>query len=478
MKRRFAREAIIAVLPLVAIGVVLFGASAGTATSSASFTVSGAALSPSGPITITTGGTYSGSWTSTGSTPSVRISTTQPVTITNSSIQNLSGGELVHADAGANVTITHSTFQGGNGRAFYALRDQGADDRQLHDPEDHRHPVRRRGAAATITVTRNRVRNIQSGPIRPSSCSSPTSRPRRRTSPGTRSSTPSASRASRTTSTCTRPPTRRFTTTTSRARIRRLPAAASPGSGIMIDYLGSHDNEVYANQVVDTTNAGIGIAGGWNNKVHDNRMIFDGKLDDGTPLARRTSGSTCGTCTTIPAGRTTPPTTTPSAGSTLPGAATTGGPPIAPGTARTRPPSGDQLTTLPSRRSTRPGSQSSPRMPLWWAGRRPRRQLGVRVSEIEPPAFVIPSSMPSRMDATASPSARRGKRPRSRRRRGRSTDCSMADSASLAAELEVEASERRPRSYGRVSYARRPYSPGTPTMPCKEASGAENWLAK
>ena len=47
---------------------------------------------------------------------------------------------------------------------------------------------------------------------------------------------------------------------------------------------------MYANQVVDTTNAGIGIAGGWNNKVHDNRIVSDGKLDDGTPLAAANVG--------------------------------------------------------------------------------------------------------------------------------------------------------------------------------------------
>ena len=53
---------------------------------------------------------------------------------------------------------------------------------------------------------------------------------------------------------------------------------------------GAHDNEVWNNQIVETTNTGIGIASGWNNKVHDNRLVFDGKLDDGTTLAAANVG--------------------------------------------------------------------------------------------------------------------------------------------------------------------------------------------
>ncbi len=71
------------------------------------------------------------------------------------------------------------------------------------------------------------------------------------------------------------------------------PASASgsfSGSGIMVDAAGSHDNDIYSNQIIETTNAGIGISAGWNNKAHDNRLVFDGKLDDGTTLAASNTG--------------------------------------------------------------------------------------------------------------------------------------------------------------------------------------------
>lgn len=65
--------------------------------------------------------------------------------------------------------------------------------------------------------------------------------------------------------------------------------SAYSGSGIMIE-VGSHDNRVFDNQVVDTTNVGIGIAGGRDNLVTGNRVFSDGRLDDGTPLAAANVG--------------------------------------------------------------------------------------------------------------------------------------------------------------------------------------------
>lgn len=61
------------------------------------------------------------------------------------------------------------------------------------------------------------------------------------------------------------------------------------GSGIMIEE-GSYDNEVFNNQIVDTTNVGIGIAGGHDNYVRSNTVLSDGRLDNGTPLAAANVG--------------------------------------------------------------------------------------------------------------------------------------------------------------------------------------------
>jgi hypothetical protein len=52
----------------------------------------------------------------------------------------------------------------------------------------------------------------------------------------------------------------------------------------------SYDNKVFDNQVIDTTNAGIGIAGGHDNYIRHNRVLSDGMLDDGTPLAASNVG--------------------------------------------------------------------------------------------------------------------------------------------------------------------------------------------
>jgi hypothetical protein len=61
------------------------------------------------------------------------------------------------------------------------------------------------------------------------------------------------------------------------------------GSGIMSGEQRGHDNEIYNNQIVDTI-TGIGIAGGSNNSVHDNRLVFDGRLPDGTVLTAANVG--------------------------------------------------------------------------------------------------------------------------------------------------------------------------------------------
>jgi hypothetical protein len=67
------------------------------------------------------------------------------------------------------------------------------------------------------------------------------------------------------------------------------PTSGFSGSGIMLDS-GAYDNEVWNNIIVETTNAGIGIASGRNNKVHHNRIVFDGRLDDGTALTAANVG--------------------------------------------------------------------------------------------------------------------------------------------------------------------------------------------
>jgi hypothetical protein len=78
---------------------------------------------PSGtlPAVIDRGGTYSGSIKVNQSTPAVRITTSEPVTINASLIENLgNGGNLECFAANADVTIKGTTFNGGVWRAINA----------------------------------------------------------------------------------------------------------------------------------------------------------------------------------------------------------------------------------------------------------------------------------------------------------------------------------------------------------------------
>ena len=67
----------------------------------------------SGPITITTGGTYSGNWTSTNpSVPAVLITTDQPVIIQNSTVSGPGDLILLNGKSMANLTVRNVTGTG------------------------------------------------------------------------------------------------------------------------------------------------------------------------------------------------------------------------------------------------------------------------------------------------------------------------------------------------------------------------------
>jgi hypothetical protein len=219
----------------------------------------------------------------------VQIKTTQPVTITGSDIQNPAGGDLVDAQSGANVTITHTTFEGGNGRAFYSYMIKSLT--LANDSITETTGIRLDGSqpSATIEVTRNSVRNIQSASYNTvfaqladvTSAQADISWNQVVNTYGQSGVEDNISL---------------FESAYAQVHDNYVqgaypssPGASFTGSGIMIDE-GSYDNDVYSNQVVDTTNTGIGIAGGRDNKVYGNRMISDGKLDDGTPLAAANVG--------------------------------------------------------------------------------------------------------------------------------------------------------------------------------------------
>ena len=245
----------------------------------------------SGPIVITAGGTYSGHWASTGSTPPVRIQTTEPVTIRNAVVVNRENATLIQAGVrGSNVTIERVYAYGGAGRFF-----SGEDVKTLVVTNSD--IIRTGGiyvlktqAGGTISVTRNRQRDVQG-------------------SLGLRQFL----QLDQVTTATIDVSWNEIVNSYGRSRVEDnislhrtafakvhdnyiqggYPSKASDGyagSGIMVDSRGSHDNEIYSNQIVETTNAGIGIAGGYNNKVYDNRLVSDGRLTTGERLAAANVG--------------------------------------------------------------------------------------------------------------------------------------------------------------------------------------------
>lgn len=78
-------------------------------------------LIPSGPITISAGGTYDGyAFTATGAQTVIQINTTQPVVIQNCTITNLGTGALIECTWGMAVQVTVQNCKGfgGEGRFF------------------------------------------------------------------------------------------------------------------------------------------------------------------------------------------------------------------------------------------------------------------------------------------------------------------------------------------------------------------------
>ena len=62
------------------------------------------------------------------------------------------------------------------------------------------------------------------------------------------------------------------------------------GGGIMLGDGGGGFQEAYLNHVVGTSNYGIAISGGFDQRVYDNRVVSCGLLPDGTPIASQNVG--------------------------------------------------------------------------------------------------------------------------------------------------------------------------------------------
>jgi hypothetical protein len=249
---------------------------------------------PSGPITITTGGTYTGNWTSTDSTPAVTVTTSQPVTIVNSTVTNLSvDAPLIKVTAGtqANVTLDHVTGRGGPGRFLTAEGFKSITVRNCTLDKTSGIDLRSPVASASVVVTRNRARNMQKG-----------------------SSLRQFLQFNRVTTATVDVSWNEVINVFGQSGIEDgisvykssnvvihdnylqggYPANAGDkysGTGIVLSDDGGDYNRAYNNQIVDWTNAGIGIVAGHDNSLTNNRVVSDGYLDDGvTRLAAANVG--------------------------------------------------------------------------------------------------------------------------------------------------------------------------------------------
>ena len=128
----------------------------------------------SGPITITAGGTYTGNWESTSSIPAITIATTQPVTIANSIVKNLSGGPLINAVPGGPVqVVVQNTFAYGgssyqtSGRFLQSSNFKSVTIRNCTIENTRGIELELGAAGSSVLITRNKHHNIQGNGMTP-----------------------------------------------------------------------------------------------------------------------------------------------------------------------------------------------------------------------------------------------------------------------------------------------------------------------
>jgi parallel beta-helix repeat protein len=226
--------------------------------------------------------------------PAVRIATSEPVVIVDSTVKNLSGGNLVATTPGlpVDVTMTRVTGYGGTGLFFSSRGFKSVTIQNCTIFRTGGINLVRPTAGGTVVVTRNRQRDVQRDPrgeLRHFlQLHDVTGVPAVDVSWNEIVNVFGQSSIEDVISIY-----RSAHVSVHDNYIKGAYPATSKGaysgSGIMIEE-GSYENEVFGNQVVDTTNVGIGIAGGRDNRVYGNKVISDGKLDNGTPLAAANVG--------------------------------------------------------------------------------------------------------------------------------------------------------------------------------------------
>ncbi|MFC4452481.1 NPCBM/NEW2 domain-containing protein [Deinococcus sonorensis] len=278
-----------------------------------------------GPITITKGGTYSGNWESKNpNVPVITIKTSEPVTIQNSTLRgrgtlvagfynrvtlrnnkgyvlnpNVYGknlGRFANLEQAYNITIENNYFEHGTGiylRSFYGSASKGEgirirnnkmrdiDGRQSNGNNGYN--GKRNISQAVLFNSIQRVANVDiswNEIINTPGNSYTEENINLYMSSGTASSP------------------MRVHDNYIQGAYNDNPAynATYPGGGILLGDGQASDPSlmgharVYNNQIVGTSNHGLGIAGGVDNQIYNNRVISSGRLPDGRPIAAQNVG--------------------------------------------------------------------------------------------------------------------------------------------------------------------------------------------
>jgi hypothetical protein len=274
-----------------------------------------------GPLVITAGGTYRGSYESLDpATPAIRIQTTQPVTIEGAYLRGK--GDLIRSDtAGANITIRRTMGWGANpdvagkapGRFFYAFNFGSVrlEDNYLEDTTGIVLNGNQAGGAVTVLgnfarningrlsdgqggwlgggqhkraqfINLDKVQNVAGVEIAWNQVHNEPGRSRVEDNINLyqSSGTPSSPI--------------RIHDNLIRGAYNADPASdpSYAGGGILLGdgHDGSAYAEAYRNVVISTTNYGIAISGGHDQRIYDNIVLSSGLLPDGRRIAAQNVG--------------------------------------------------------------------------------------------------------------------------------------------------------------------------------------------
>lgn len=228
------------------------------------------------PIIITKGGTYVGHWIEQNGKRPISVETTEPVVISGS----VSGsGELVRASNGSQIIIRDLKAYGGNGRFFSGEAIKSIEISNCTIEKSSGVYILNTDSTSSILITKNNVKNIQK----------PTGNGQFVQLDKVNSSAIDISWnqvINKFGESEVEDIINLFRTSNADIHDNYLQGAYPltissnfSGSGIMVGDYGGNNNKIHDNQIVSTTNAGIGIVGGSGNIAYKNTIIGDGKND-------------------------------------------------------------------------------------------------------------------------------------------------------------------------------------------------------